>query len=48
MRSRPSEPPTTTDSWVFLVKTNMAEPPFSWLDPTVRATESEKKADVVE
>jgi hypothetical protein len=29
MRSKPVEPPTTTDSWLFLDRTNIVESPFS-------------------
>jgi hypothetical protein len=28
MRSKPTDPPTTIDSWIFLDKTNLVEPPF--------------------
>src|SRR5258708_5978168 len=40
--SKPPEPPTTTACWLFLVKTNMVEPPFSglYLGPTATPTVS--------
>src|SRR5262249_29730436 len=40
-RSKPAEPPTTTDSWIFLDRTNMVRPPLS--DRPSRAGAAEKK-----